>query len=205
MAQLLLSFLLLSLTFFGFSGMAESRSGARVYLEAQCRTVVYHDLCVKTLLPYVGKTVPGPQQIAKISLAVCLSKARLTKAYVNMVANKFNRTKNFGDYQAVDSCLSQISNGVNQITLSVKEFQKMGKDGEQNFMLHEGNVQSWVSAALTDADMCIDGLLGDGIGGRDKAMIKAMILNVKQLASNSLGLFNRYTMRHRASRIVKNP
>ncbi|KVH89204.1 pectinesterase inhibitor 9-like [Cynara cardunculus var. scolymus] len=205
MAQIILSFMVLSLTFFGFSATVESRSSARVYLEAQCRSVVYHDLCVKTLLPYVGKAVPGPQQLARISMAVCLSKARLTKAYVNMVAKKFNQTKNFGDYQAVDACLNQISNGVNQITLSVKEFQKMGKDGEQNFMLHEGNVQSWVSAALTDADMCVDGLLGNGIGGRDKAMIKTMILNVKQLASNSLGLFNRFTMRHRASRIVKNP
>lgn len=207
MARIVFSYLILSLTIFAFLGTIESRSSARVYLEAQCRTSVYRDLCVKTLLPYMvkGKTIPGPQQLAKISLAVCLSKARQTKVYVDMVVNKYNKTKNHGDIQAVKECSRQINNGVNQITLSVKEFQHMGRDSEENFPLHEDNMQSWVSAALTDIDMCIDGILGGVIGGKEKAILKAKILNVKQLASNSLALLNRYTLRHRASHIVKNP
>lgn len=122
-----------------------------------------------------------------------------------MVAKQFNKTKNYKDSQAVQECSRQINNGVNQITLSVKEFQRIGKDAEENFPLHEDNMQSWVSAALTDIDMCIDGILGDVIGGREKAIMKAKILNVKQLASNSLAMLNRYTLRHRASHIVKNP
>ena len=81
----------------------------------------------------------------------------------------------------------------------------MGKDREENFVLHEGNVQSWISAALTNADLCVDGLLGEGISGREKATIKVKFMNVKQLASNSLAMFNRFTSRHRASHIVKNP
>ncbi|CAH1420175.1 unnamed protein product [Lactuca virosa] len=176
-----------------------------MYLQQQCRTAIYHDLCVQTLLPYTVKTVPGPQQLAKISLAVCLSKARQTKEYVDMVAKQFNKTKNYKDSQGVQECSRQINNGVNQITLSVKEFQRIEKDAEENFPLHEDNMQSWVSAALTDIDMCIDGILGDVIGGREKAIMKAKILNVKQLASNSLAMLNRYTLRHRASHIVKNP
>ncbi|KAI3495042.1 hypothetical protein L1887_37165 [Cichorium endivia] len=205
MAQTVFSFLVLSLIFFGFLGTVESRSVARVYLEAQCRTAIYRDLCVETLLPYVGKTVPGPQQLARISLAVCLSKARKTKEYVDMVAKQLNKTKNFGDSQALEECARQMNNGVNQITLSVKEFQLLGKDAEENFPFHEDNMQNWISAALTNVDMCIDGILGDMIRGKDKAIMKAKILNVKQLASNSLALLNRYTLRHRASQIVKNP
>ncbi|KAJ0797717.1 putative pectinesterase [Helianthus annuus] len=200
MAQIVLSILFIFLTMLGFSGTVESSSGARMYLEAQCRTSIYRELCVETLLPYVTKNALGPQQLARVSLAVCLTKARQTKEYVDMVAKRFNKSD-----QAIEECLHQINNGVNQITLSVKEFQQIGKDGEENFVLHEGNVQSWVSAGLTDVDMCIDGLLGDGFGGREKAMIKAKLLNVKQLASNSLSLFNRFASRHRASHIVKNP
>ncbi|XP_076886440.1 pectinesterase inhibitor 9-like [Bidens hawaiensis] len=199
MAQIALS-LFISLTIFGFSGTVDSSSSARAYLEAQCRTSVYRDLCVETLLPYVSKTILGPQQLAQVSLIVCLSKAKQTKEYVNMVATHLNESN-----QAIEECLDHINNGVNQITLSVKEFQRMGIDGEEKFVLHEGNVQSWVSAGLTDVDMCIDGLLGDGIKGREKAIIKAKFLNVKQLASNSLSLFNRFASRHRASHIVKNP
>lgn len=200
MAQIVLSLMFLSLTIFGFSGSVESSSSARAYLEAQCRTSIYRNLCVETLLPYVSKTGLGPQPLAQVSLIVCLSKARQTKEYVNMLVKRLNESD-----QAIEECLHHINNGVNQITLSVKEFQQMGKDDEEKFVLHESNVQSWVSVGLTDVDMCIDGLLGDGIKGREKAIIKAKFLNVKQLASNSLSLFNRFASRHRASRIVKNP
>ncbi|KAK9056256.1 hypothetical protein SSX86_027346 [Deinandra increscens subsp. villosa] len=205
MSQIVVYVFFISLTMFAFSGPVDSSSSARAYLEAQCRTSIYHDLCVETLLPYVTKTILSPQQLAQVSLAVCLSKARQTKEYVAMVVKRFNESKRVGDNQAVEECLRQIDSGVSQITLSVKEFQRMGKDGEEKFVLHEGNVQSWVSAGLTDVDMCIDGISGDGIGGREKAMIKAKLLNVKQLASNSLSLFSRFASRHRASHIVKNP
>ncbi|KAI3693277.1 hypothetical protein L6452_33110 [Arctium lappa] len=206
MAQMNISLLVLFFTFLGFLGTIESRSRARLYLEAQCQSALYSDLCVRTLLPYTSKNeLPSPQKIAQISLATCLSKARVTKAYVNVIATQFNRTKNQGEYQAVKDCLQQINNGVNQITQSIKELQQMGTDGEEKFVWHESNVQSWVSAALTDTTTCIDGILGDKIGSRAKSMIKARFLNVKQLASNSLALFNRFTAKHRASRAIKNP
>lgn len=186
--------------------VVDSVSRERVYLESQCRSARYPDLCVKTLMPYVNKNVvPGPQRLAQISLASCLSKARLTRTYVSMIAKKLNQTGNSQDYQALEECVHQIDNGVDQITRSFKELQQMGTDGDENFMWHESNVQSWVSAALTDVMTCIDGITGDGIGRREKAMIQARFLNMKQLASNSLMMFSRYTTRYRASRGIKNP
>nr|XP_043630685.1 pectinesterase inhibitor 9-like [Erigeron canadensis] len=207
MAQIMtISLLFVSLTILGFLGTVESRSRARTYLEAQCKPTLYPDLCVRTLLPFANKKeVPSPQKIAQISLTTCLAKARFTKAYVDMIAKEFNRTRNPEEYQALEDCLQQINNGVNQITQSVKELRKMGNDGEENFTWHESNVQSWVGAALTDTTTCIDGFLGDEIGSKAKSMIKARFLNVKQLASNSLALLNRFTARHRASRAIKNP
>nr|XP_043620290.1 pectinesterase inhibitor 9-like [Erigeron canadensis] len=216
MAQYFLCFLVISLTIFAFSiTTVESRSRARMYLELQCRSALYPDLCVETLLPYVSRSgLPSPQMLSQISLATCLSKARYTKTYLNMIAKKLlvNETGSSVDesseynYQAIEECLRQINDGVNQITHSFKELQQIGKDGDEKFVWHESNVQTWVSAALTDATTCIDGLLGDGmISRRDIMMIKARFLNVKQLASNSLAMFSRFTTRYRASRGIKNP
>ncbi|KAI3681582.1 hypothetical protein L6452_36382 [Arctium lappa] len=206
MAQNFLSFLVLSLTIFQFLTIVESRSRARMYVESQCRSTIHPDLCVQTLLPYVTKTgLPSPQLLAQVSLASCLSKARFTKTYMNMVAKKLNETKNSEDYQAMEECLHKINDGVNQITQSFKELQQMGKDGDDNFLWHESNVQTWVSAALTGATTCMDEILLDGIDNSEKAMIKARILKVKQLASNSLALFTRFTARYRASHGIKNP
>ncbi|KAK1408857.1 hypothetical protein QVD17_40957 [Tagetes erecta] len=105
----------------------------------------------------------------------------------------------------MEECLHQIDDGVKQITQSFKELQQMGKDGDENFIWHESNVQTWVSAALTDAAACVDGILGDMINESEKAMIQARILKVKQLASNSLALFTRFTTRYRASHGINVP
>ncbi|XP_076891447.1 pectinesterase inhibitor 9-like [Bidens hawaiensis] len=206
MSHLVLHLLLISFTIFGFSPIVESRSRARMYLELQCRSALYRDLCVQTLLPYVTKTgLPDPQLLAQISLASCLSKARFTKTYLNMAAKKLNETNNIGNDQAVEECLRQINDGVSQITQSFKELQQIRKDGDENFGWHESNVVSWVSAALTGTETCVDGILAGGVGKGEQAMIKARVVNVKQLASNSLAMFSRFTMRYRASRGIKNP
>ncbi|KAI3711297.1 hypothetical protein L2E82_41281 [Cichorium intybus] len=206
MAQFFLSLLFISFTICGFSTNVESRSRARAYLESQCKSTRYPDLCVQTLLPYVTKRgLPSSQLQAQLSLASCLSIARFTKTYMSMVAKKFNETNNSGVYQAMEECMHQINDGVKQITLSFKELQQMGKDGYQNFLWHESNVQTWVSAALTDVTTCVDGISGDGISDREKAMIQARIMKLKQLASNSLALFTRFTSRYRAAHGIKIP
>ncbi|KAD2054436.1 hypothetical protein E3N88_41944 [Mikania micrantha] len=211
MAQINLLLFVISLTILGLSTTkVESRSRARSYVELQCRSALYSDLCVQTLLPYVSKTrLPiSPQLLAQISLASCLSKARFTKIYLNMVAKKLNQTTEDAyatNNQAIEECIQQINDGVNQITQSFKELLKIGKDGDENFTWHESNVQTWVSAALTDATTCIDGIFGGGINKRELVMIKARLLNVKQMASNSLAMFSRFTTRYQASRGIKNP
>nr|GEY99666.1 pectinesterase inhibitor 9-like [Tanacetum cinerariifolium]GEZ12661.1 pectinesterase inhibitor 9-like [Tanacetum cinerariifolium] len=206
MAHAFLSVLTISLTIFILNPTVKCGSRARAYVEYQCRPTLYKELCVRTLLPFVSKTnAPAPEQLARISLTSCLFKARITKAYVNMVATRFNKAKNARYQEAVTDCLSQINDGVNQITQSVKEQQKMGKDGEKDFSWHESNVQTWVSAALTDVTTCLDMISDKAIGGKEKGMIKARVLNVKHLASNALALFNRFATRHRGSRRIRTP
>ncbi|KVH89197.1 pectinesterase inhibitor 9-like [Cynara cardunculus var. scolymus] len=207
MAHKILSLLIIFLAIFGLNPTVECGSRARAYVEHQCRSTIYTELCIRTLLPFVSKTnAPGPEQLARISLTTCLVKARLTKSYVNMVAKDFNKTKiNAGYYEAMTDCLSQINDGVSQITQSVKEQQRMVLDGEKHFTWHQSNVQTWVSTALTDVTTCLDRISDKAISGKEKGMIKARVLNVKHLASNALALFNRFTTRHRGSRVIRTP
>ncbi|KAI3693924.1 hypothetical protein L1987_76879 [Smallanthus sonchifolius] len=206
MAHTFLSLLILLLTIFTLNPTVKCGSRARAYVENQCRPTLYTNLCVRTLLPFVSKTnAPDPEQLARISLTTCLLKARLTKAYVNMVTKEFHKTKNARYYEAVTDCLSQINDGVTQITQSVKEQKRMMHDEEKYFSWHESNVKTWVSTALTDVTTCLDRISDKAIGGKEKGMIKARVLNVKHLASNALALFNRFTTRHRGSRGIKTP
>ncbi|CAK9154497.1 unnamed protein product [Ilex paraguariensis] len=171
-------------------------SRVRAYVEGQCRATLYPKLCVQCLTSYVNSTLKTPQQLAQIALTVSLARARYTQVYVTLVAKQLNQTK-ARDYQAVKDCLDQINDGVDQISQSIKELQRMGLVGEEEFGWHESNVRTWVSTALTDATTCIDGFYGSAMDGKVKATIKAKVLNVAQLTSNALALFNRFAARHR--------
>ncbi|KAK1407365.1 hypothetical protein QVD17_38979 [Tagetes erecta] len=244
MGQMTLSLMVISLTILGSLCTVESRSRARIYIEAQCKTTLYFDLCVETLLSYANKhKLPSPQKLAQISLSTCLAKMRSTKAYVDIVAKQLKKmktptktptkaptkaptktptkayvemvanqikttkipTKTPGEYQASEACLRQINNGVDKISSYVKKLQKMGKDAVGKFSWDESSEQSLVSVAVTEATTCIDGILNNEIGSKEKNMIKARFLNVKQLSSNSIALFTRLKQRQHASSAIKTP
>lgn len=73
------------------------------------------------------------------------------------------------------------------------------KGGSRDFPWHASNVQTWMSAALTDASMCMDGFSGRAVGGRTRALVRAKVLNLVQTTSVSLALFNRFVARYASS------
>lgn len=202
-----ISFLLLSLLISALvhaeHPILRRRSRARAFIEAQCHTTLYPDLCIRSLSYYVSNftTTLSHQQLAQIALKVSLAKAESTKTYVTHVANELKQTKS---YQAVKECLDQINDGVEQLSNCIKETQMIKENGETvDFPWHASNVQTWMSTALTDASMCIDGFSGRAVGGKTKALIKAKVLNLEQATSNALALFNRFAARYRSSHVGK--
>ncbi|KAL0373308.1 UNVERIFIED_CONTAM: Pectinesterase inhibitor 9 [Sesamum radiatum] len=118
-----------------------------------------------------------------IALKVSLERAESTQAYVTEVAKELKQRK-AKDYRAVKECLDQINDGVDQLTNCIKETQMIKENGtSSDFPWHASNVQTWMSTALTDASMCMDGFSSRAIEGKKKAIIKprCLILN-KQLA-----------------------
>lgn len=181
------------------------RSHARAFVELQCRATRYPELCVRCLSNLITNsnvTLLSNQRLAQIALRVSLARAQSTRVYVTEVAKLFKKSK-AKDYQQVKDCLDQINDGVDQISNSIKELQQMNEDGESEFPWHASNVQTWMSAAVTDASSCLDGFSGRSIGSKMKAMIKAKVLNLVQVNSNALALFNRFAARYRASHVTK--
>ncbi|XP_022856060.1 pectinesterase inhibitor 9-like [Olea europaea var. sylvestris] len=133
---------------------------------------------------------------AQIALRVSLARAVSTRAFVTEVAKQFKYTK-AKDYQAIKDCLDQINDGVDQLTNCINETQNITQYGQSEFPWHASNVQTWMSTAQTDATTCIDGFSGRTIGGKTRALIKAKVLNLAQVTSNALALFNKFAARYR--------
>ena len=58
------------------------------------------------------------------------------------------------------------------------------------------DVQTWVSAALTDETTCSEGFQGKAVEGGVKAAVRRRIVNIAQLTSNALSLINRIAELH---------
>ncbi|KAL1543410.1 pectinesterase inhibitor 9-like [Salvia divinorum] len=208
-----ITFLALTLLFLALAqaqhpvSRVRARSRARAFIESQCEKTLYSTLCVKCLSPYVAsftKTL-SHRQLAQTALRVTLARAESTQAYITEVAQRLNKTKG-PESRSVRECLDQINDGVDQLTKCIKEAQHIKEDGgssSSDFTWHASNVQTWMSTALTDASMCIDGISGRAFGGKTKALIKARVLNLQQVTSIALALFNRFAARFKAAHVVK--
>ncbi|KAI9180791.1 hypothetical protein LWI28_008193 [Acer negundo] len=173
----------------------------RAYLEASCRSTRYPALCVQCLSGYVNNTgLQSPQQLAQLALSVSLNKALYTRAYLLKVAKELKKIK-AKEYQMVQDCTEQINNGIDQLSQSIEELRRLNQEeafSDQSFW-HISNVETWVSAALTDATTCVDQFPVHNMS-KLKATIKGKVLNMVQVTSNALALFHRYAAKYGAAK-----
>ncbi|KAG8390785.1 hypothetical protein BUALT_Bualt01G0119500 [Buddleja alternifolia] len=189
----LLSLVILILVEANQHPVVRRKSRARAFIESQCETTLYPGECVRSLSYYVSNftTTLSHRQLAQVALKVSLVRAESTQSYLMDVAKELNQTK-AKDYEAVKECLDQINDGVEQLTNCINETQNIKENATSGqFPWHASNVQTWMSTTLTDTRLCIDGFSGRAIGSKKKAIIKAKVLNLEQVTSNALALFNR--------------
>ncbi|KAL8192791.1 hypothetical protein R6Q57_027239 [Mikania cordata] len=151
------------------------------FIKASCQATRYPDLCFKTLAPYATTIQTNPMELVNEALTVSLKSAKST----SKVIRELSKGRDLGkrDGQAVADCLENMSDSVDEMKKSMMAMKEM--DGPE-FRENMGNVKTWVSAALTDEDTCMDGF--EEIDGKMKETIRGYIMNVAELTSVALSL-----------------
>uniref|UniRef100_A0A5B7AD16 Pectinesterase inhibitor domain-containing protein n=1 Tax=Davidia involucrata TaxID=16924 RepID=A0A5B7AD16_DAVIN len=185
----------LILSFFLYiAGIAESAATPTNFIKASCSATSYPALCVQSLSIYATTIQKSPRQLAQTALSVTLARAESTNAFVTKLT-KFKGLK-AREYEAIKDCLDEISDTVDRLSRSVQELKNLGKARDPDFLWHMSNVETWVSAALTDDNTCMDGFSGRAFDGRIKASIRARVTNVAQVTSNALGLVTQFAAKY---------
>ena len=164
------------------------------FIKSSCSSTTYPAVCVKTLSAYASAIQQSPRQLAHTALSVSLSKCQSTKTFVSKMT-KMKGLKS-REYEAVKDCLEEMGDTVDRLSKSIHELKHIGQAKGQDFLWHMSNVETWVSAALTDENTCLDGFSGKALDGKVKASIKAQVVNVAQVTSNALALVNSYASKH---------
>lgn len=184
----LLAFLAVSCVAGSVSAIRRTGSSSD-FIKASCSATRYPALCVQSLSVYASAIQQSPKQMAQTALTVSLARARSTSAFVS----KLSRAKGMSsrDRAAIKDCVDNIGDSVDELVRSVQELGQTGRSG--SFTWHVSNVQTWVSAALTDENTCVDGFVTKG---KVREAVRGRIVNVAQVTSNALALVNRYAQRH---------
>ncbi|KAI7750865.1 hypothetical protein M8C21_025271 [Ambrosia artemisiifolia] len=160
---------------------SESDTAYTNFINSSCQVTKYADLCYQTLAPYAATIHINSLELANAALTVSLKSAKSTSKVVRELSK--GRDLSMRDGQAVADCLENMSDSVDEMKKSMAEMKDL--DGPE-FDDKMGNVKTWVSAALTDEDTCMDGF--EDNDGKMKETIRGYILKVAELTSIALSL-----------------
>ncbi|XP_050377978.1 21 kDa protein [Argentina anserina] len=166
---------------------APSSKANTQYIKTSCSMTLYPALCYTSLSIYAEKIKTSPKVLAHTALNVSLAATKATSVVINR-CSRLHGLKAIEAAATLD-CVEEVSDALDELRESIDEFGHAVK-GSRNFPLQISDVQTWVSAALTDEDTCMDGF--DKLNGKVETVIRKEILKISRLTSNALALINNY-------------
>jgi pectinesterase inhibitor-like protein len=157
---------------------SKNTSNHHIYLKRACDGTPHRNLCTRSLAPF-SNSVPkdSPRGWAHVAVSVAMSEYQRISTYL---AEKHQGSPAYTD------CNECMRDGTVQLQSSEAELKELNKS---KFQLQMNDIETWVTAALTDANTCIDGLIyykGEQVGG-----VKHRVLKAVRLCSNALAFVNK--------------
>ncbi|XP_071687151.1 21 kDa protein-like [Rutidosis leptorrhynchoides] len=154
------------------------------FVRSSCNLTTYPTLCFNSLSTKANAIQSSPKLLVQTALSVTLDTTKSTSSSIVKLSKVHNTTQM--EVSALKDCIEMLSNSADELKRSLDE---MKHPGSEDHALVMSDIQTWVSAAITDEDTCTDGFVDDPkminvVGGK--------IVNVAHLISNALALINNY-------------
>ncbi|KZV46709.1 21 kDa protein [Dorcoceras hygrometricum] len=161
------------------------------FIRTSCGATAYPALCYSSLSSHASAIQRSPKLLAHAALSVSIDTARGTSTDMYRLSRSFRMTPR--EVSAMRDCLEELGDTVDRLSRSMAE---MNQINGSNFGLMMSDIQTWVSAALTDEDTCMEGFVGNAMAGGVKTAVRGKIVNVAHVTSNALALINSYASLH---------
>ncbi|KAF0893244.1 hypothetical protein E2562_023497 [Oryza meyeriana var. granulata] len=169
---------------------AVSPAAAADFVRRSCRATRYPQVCERSLMPQAPAVGRSPRLLAQAALTVGADRARSCSGYLGGGGNS-KRSRGGG---AMGDCTDTLRDAEERLRQSAAEMSRMGRAGSPRFAWRLSNVQTWASAALTDASTCLDSLATYNAGDVDT--LRKRVVAVSQATSNALALVNQLDPHH---------
>ncbi|KAL6217224.1 hypothetical protein ACLB2K_010441 [Fragaria x ananassa] len=160
-------------------------NGDHSYVEHACSVTRYRDLCIRSLASFSSTAKNSPSRWARAGVSVALGETKNVTRYL-ITLKKHNGMKGkFG--VALSDCMECFDNAIDELHKSLGVLRKLSRT---TFVTQMGDLNTWLSAALTDGNTCLDGFEEDRKGNQLKSL-KNRVLRATHFTSNALALANK--------------
>lgn len=167
-------------------------ANATEFIRTSCQTTLYPDLCYHSLSGYASAVQQDPARLAGAAVWVSLTRASGTAIYLVGLSRQVSSGGDPRAAGALRDCLSVFGDAVEQMRGSLKQMRRLaGSRGGDELRFEMSNVQTWMSAALTNEDTCTEGFKGVA-DGPVKMDVCERAAKVAEVTSNALALVNSY-------------
>ncbi|KAF6998577.1 hypothetical protein CFC21_014690 [Triticum aestivum] len=166
-----------------------SPAEATGFVRRCCRATSYPRACERSLVPRAPAVGLSPRRLAQAALAAAADAARNCSAYIGSPSSSYASSKGKG---AMGDCAEMVRDAADLLRQSAAELGgRVGRASSPRFAWCLSNVQTWASAALTDAETCLDSLATYAGAGAPREDVRRRVVAVEQAAGIALALVNR--------------
>ncbi|KAL5214865.1 hypothetical protein ABZP36_004017 [Zizania latifolia] len=166
-----------------------SQAAAEDFVRRSCRATRYPQVCERSLMPLAPSVGHSPRLLAQAALTVGADRARSCSSYLGGSGGDSSSSKKRSS-GAMGDCAETLRDAEERLRQSAAEMNRMGRAGSPRFAWRLSNVQTWASAALTDASTCLDSLATYPSPGGQKEEVRKRVIAMSQATSNALALVN---------------
>ncbi|THG14677.1 pectinesterase inhibitor 10-like [Camellia sinensis] len=158
------------------------------FIKKSCTITLYPQLCYDSLSIFADKIKTSRKNLATFAISVTLSAAQSASDFVT----KLSKSPGLSPVEAsaLADCVELSGNSADELSRSLKEIANTNF-GDPNFGREVNDIQTFVSAALTDFGTCFDGI-SKKASGQVKTKVGTQVLNVEHLTSNALAFISSY-------------
>ncbi|KAG9135824.1 hypothetical protein Leryth_002542 [Lithospermum erythrorhizon] len=167
------------------------QNGNIEFIKTSCQKTLYPDICFNSLSSYAKKINQDPSKLAIVAIGVSLSKAKKMANYVSNVSRQADYGAEPRIAAALHDCFSVFGDAVERMHDSLKQMSQITGSSSESIRFQMSNVQTWMSAAMTNEDTCTDGL-SDVPNGPVKDDVISRVDKAMYVTSNALALINSF-------------
>ncbi|KDP31232.1 hypothetical protein JCGZ_11608 [Jatropha curcas] len=155
-----------------------SSSNSADSIKTVCNVTRYPVSCFTSISSLNASIKPDPQAIFNLSLQVSIKE-------VKNVSSLLRSLNDVNSQAAINDCLSQFDESMSLLNDSMSAME-VGT-GEKALTLKKiSDIQTWISAAMTNQQTCLDGL--EEMGSTVLDEVKVKMENSKEFLSNNLAI-----------------